>query len=163
MRRMRSYTARPSKIHPLKNQSAVVCALVMGLTASGCSQVGMQVGTDDLKTPTILTGSIPSAADEAYTDLSIEDRQSIAKNFDTLDQDLASGAGLEDLKLPWLNGISGNSGTISEINPTAFAQTGCLGFKTTANTISGIKLYSGTACRDITQKFAVTALTVADA
>ena len=57
----------------------------------------------------------------------------------------------------------GNSGTLSNINASTYSETGCLGFQTTANTIVGIKLYSGTACRDITQKFAVTSLTVAEA
>jgi hypothetical protein len=163
MRHMRSYTARHNKIYPLKSHSAVVCAALLGMCLAGCGQMGMQVGTDDLKTPTILTGSIQSAADVAYSDLSPEDRKTIAANLDALESDLERGSDLDGLSLPWLNAISGNSGTVSEIMPSAFIQTGCLTFKTTANTIAGIKLYSGTACRDITQKFAVTALAVADA
>jgi hypothetical protein len=163
MRPMRSYTARHNKIYPFKNHSLMVFAVLAGITISGCSQMGMQVGTHDLTTPTILTGSIPSAADEAYTDLSAEDRQTIAANLDTLDNDLRDGSDLVGLTLPWLNRMSGNSGTVSDISQTAFTQTGCVTFKTTANTIAGIKLYSGTACRDISEKFAVTALVVADA
>ncbi len=163
MRHMRSYTARHNKIYPLKNRSVMVFAVLLGGALAGCGQMGMQVGTDDLKTPTVLTGSIPSAADVAYSDLSPEDRLAIAANLDALNADLERGSNLDGLSLPWLNAISGNSGTVSEVSSSAFTQTGCLTFKTTANTIAGIKLYSGTACRDITQKFAVTALAVADA
>ncbi|MCV0429772.1 MAG: pyridoxamine 5'-phosphate oxidase, partial [Roseibium sp.] len=61
------------------------------------------------------------------------------------------------------NASSGNSGTLTNIDTAALSDTGCISFQTTANTIAGIKLYSGTACRDITQKFAVTTLIVADA
>jgi len=163
MRPMRSYTARPNKIQSLKLHCAMVCAIVAGFSLAGCSQMGMQVGTDDVTSPTILTGSIPSATDVAYSDLTPEDRQAIAANLDGLETDLGQGADLADLSLPWLNSSSGNSGTVSSISPAIYAQTGCLSFKTTANTIAGIKLYSGTACKDITRKFTVTALAVADA
>jgi hypothetical protein len=158
MYRMRSYTAGHIKIHPF-----VALLLTLGLSLGGCSQVTMQMGSNNLDSPTLLTGSIPSASDVAYSDINEDDRSIIAQNLDMLGADLAAGQSAEGVNLTWLNSVSGNSGTLAQIDTTTLSNTGCLGFKTTANTITGIKLYSGTACRDITQRFAVTALNVVDA
>ncbi|MEP1931606.1 MAG: RT0821/Lpp0805 family surface protein [Roseibium sp.] len=155
---MRSYTARPTKIQPL-----MLSMVALGMIVAGCSQVSMQMGSADVAEPTLLTGSISSNSDVAFADISSDDRLIIAKNLDELSGDLREGSDLTELSLPWLNTASGNSGTVSAVDETTFGQTGCLNFRTTANTIVGIKLYSGTACRDITQKFAVTTLTVVEA
>ncbi len=158
MYRMRSYTAGHIKIQPL----AALC-MAIATALGGCSQLSVPVGSNNIDSPTVLTGSIPSASDVAYADINEDDRSVIAQNLDTISQDLAAGKPTHALSLTWLNAISGNSGTLSNINASTYGETGCLGFQTTANTIVGIKLYSGTACRDITQKFAVTSLTVAEA
>ena len=158
MYRMRSYTAGHIKIHPF-----VAILLALGISLGGCSQVTMEMGSNNLDSPTVLTGSIPSPADVAYADINEGDRGIIAQNLDLLGAELAEGKPAEGMTLTWLNSVSGNSGTLTQINTSALSETGCLGFKTTANTIAGIKLYSGTACRDVTQRFAVTALTVVDA
>ena len=158
MYRMRSYTAGHIKIHPFV---AILLTLVM--TLGGCSQLTMEMGSNNLDSPTVLTGSIPSPSDVAYADINEGDRGIIAQNLDLLGAEMAEGKSSEGMTLTWLNSVSGNSGTLTQINTTALSDTGCLGFKTTANTIAGIKLYSGTACRDVTQRFAVTALTVVDA
>ncbi|MEP3048728.1 MAG: RT0821/Lpp0805 family surface protein [Roseibium sp.] len=155
---MRSYTARPAKIQPL-----MLCMLVLGMIVSGCSQVSMQMGSADVTEPTLLTGSISSNSDVAFADISSDDRLIIAQNLDELSGDLSGSSDLAELSLPWLNTASGNSGTVSAFDRSTFEETGCLNFQTTANTIVGIKLYAGTACRDITQKFAVTTLTVVEA
>ena len=123
----------------------------------------MQVGSDDIAEPTLLTGSIPSNSDVAFADISADDRMIIAGNLDSLTGDLDDQSDLSGLSLPWLNTASGNSGTVSSLDKSTFNETGCLAFQTTANTIVGIKLYDGTACRDVTQKFAVTTLTVVEA
>lgn len=156
---MRSYTAGNSKFQHLV--FAIGCA---GLLLSGCSQVTVPMGSNDIDTPTVITGSITSPIDVAYSDISAEDRDVIAENLDIIEPELLSGyEATSGLTLPWLNSISGNSGTVSAINTEIFGETGCVNFKTTANTIAGIKLYSGTACRDVSEKFAVTALTVSGA
>ncbi|WP_208997206.1 RT0821/Lpp0805 family surface protein [Roseibium denhamense] len=155
---MRSYTAVKHKINRIS-----LAALATGILVAGCGQVSVQVGSDDVETPKLLTGSIPSTSDIAYTDVSPDDRQIIARVLDSVSVDLSNGSSLEDLTLPWLNATSGNSGTVSHIDPALFPNTGCLSFKTTANTITGIKLYAGTACRDISAAFAVTSLSVAEA
>lgn len=157
--RMRSYTAGNIKIQHLV--LAMGCA---GLLLGGCSQVSVPMGSNDVDTPTVITGSITSSTDVAYSDISLEDREVIAQNLDVIEPELLAGDdATAGLTLPWLNSLSGNSGTLSSINSEIFGQTGCVNFKTTANTIAGIKLYSGTACRDISEKFAVTALTVSGA
>jgi len=156
--RMRSYTAGHIKIHPL-----ATVVIVLGTALGGCSQVSMQMGSNNVDTPTVLTGSIPSASDVAYSDINEGDRGIIAAHLDTLGDDLTDGETVGQTTLPWLNSVSGNSGTLSGINSALLADTGCVAFRTTANTIAGIKLYDGTACRDVTRKFAVTSLTVTDA
>ncbi|TYC52806.1 pyridoxamine 5'-phosphate oxidase [Rhodobacterales bacterium] len=155
---MRSYTAGTVRIQHLA--IAIGCA---GLLLSGCGQVTVPMGSNDVDTPTIITGSITSSTDVAYSDISEEDRDLIASHLDEIETELAKGSVSPATSLPWLNALSGNSGTVTSIDTGIFGETGCVNFKTTANTIAGIKLYAGTACRDITQRFAVTSLTVSDA
>lgn len=158
MYRMRSYTDGHIKIHPLGG-----ILLAIGLSLGGCAQVSVPMGSNNVATPTVLTGSIPSASDVAYSDVDEDDRSIIAGHLDTLGATLADGQAATGVALPWLNSVSGNSGTLTGIDTSVLSATGCLTFRTTANTIAGIKLYDGTACRDITRKFAVTALTVSEA
>ncbi|MES0879990.1 RT0821/Lpp0805 family surface protein [Roseibium sp. SCP14] len=155
---MRSYTPGYGKV-----QHFVAIALALGVSLGGCSQVSVPMGSNNVDTPTILTGSISSSTDIAYSDINAGDRNSIAENLDAIGADLVANNDVRDLSLHWLNSSSGNSGTLTNIDTAPLAETGCVSFLTTANTIAGIKLYSGTACRDITQKFTVTTLSVADA
>ncbi|MCX2723687.1 RT0821/Lpp0805 family surface protein [Roseibium salinum] len=155
---MRSYIAGNIKI-----QQFAAVLLPLGLVLGGCSQFSVPVGSNNVDTPTLLTGSIPSSSDVAYSDISVEDRKIIAENLDVAGPQLAETGQADALSLPWLNAVSGNSGTLTNIDSASLGETGCVFFKTTANTIAGIKLYSGTACRDVTQKFSVTTLSVADA
>ncbi|WP_346899460.1 RT0821/Lpp0805 family surface protein [uncultured Roseibium sp.] len=121
-----------------------------------CSPVSMPIGSSDIETPLVLTGSIPSLDDDAYTDVGADDRKLIAKTIHTaVDDDNTAEA------LAWSNPESGNSGTISDVDVSQFEDTGCLSFKTTANTITGVGLYEGTACRDISNAMAITVLRVA--
>lgn len=155
---MRSYTLGGGKIQPL-----VAAALALAVCLAGCTQVTVPTGSNNVDTPTVLTGSIPSPSDQAYSDVNADDRAVIAENLNTLSDELDLTEADQDVMLSWLNPVSGNSGTLTQIETGTFDATGCLSFRTTANTIAGIKLYSGTACRDITQRFAVTALSVTDA
>ncbi|MBO6755374.1 MAG: pyridoxamine 5'-phosphate oxidase [Roseibium sp.] len=124
---------------------------------AGCGQVAVPLGSADVETPIILTGSIPSAADIAYTDIDERDRVIIAHTIETA---LTDGAvhGDAPAAFSWRNSESGNSGTVSKIDLAEIGRTGCLGFETTANTIAGIKIYNGTACHDISNRLAITAL-----
>ncbi len=158
MCRMRSYIAGNIKI-----QFLVTGIWLLGAGLGGCSHVSVPIGADNVDTPTLITGSLTTSADVAFSDVNADDRGIIAENLDAIAPRLADGQPVDALSLPWLNAISGNSGTMSDINTAILAETGCVTFKTTANTIAGIKLYTGTACRDVRQKFAVTDLSVADA
>lgn len=123
----------------------------------------MPIGSSGIETPLVLTGSIPSDIDVAYADIGKEDRRLIAASLSgAINQpSMADDDETEPTSFAWTNPESGNSGTISEVNMSDFEDTGCLAFTTTANTIGGVRLYSGTACRDISKKMAITTLTVA--
>jgi len=147
----KSYTAGTIKI-----QSAWLAALAIFGLLGACSPVSMPIGSSDIETPLVLTGSIPTEETDSYADISADDRKLIAQTLH---------AALEDDKgadaLAWSNPESGNSGTISDLDASQFADTGCLSFRTTANTITGLRLYQGTACRDISKTMAITTLRVA--
>lgn len=138
--------------------------VVIACVLAGCGQVSMPLGSNDVETPLVLTGSIPSSSDIAFTDIGETDRQIIAMSI----EQLASGDGMEasaladdkdtGFSVPWTNPESGNSGSIGKLDKSKLADTGCINFETTANTIAGIKLYKGTACRDVRQTMTVTAL-----
>jgi surface antigen len=147
----KSYTASGIKI-----QSTWLAALAISALLGACSPVSMPIGSSDIETPLVLTGSIPSPDEDAYTDVGADDRKLIAQTIHAaLDQDDTVEA------LAWSNPESGNSGTISSLDVSKFKETGCLSFKTTANTITGVRLYEGTACRDISNATAITVLRVA--
>lgn len=157
-----SYTPFMAKIHRAVLGTALLC-----LTAGGCSQISVPIGSADMETPMVLTGSLPSSTDQAFADIEDGDRAVIAG---TLTQILSAPAPETELaftdvaapvhKFSWTNPQTGNSGSISEIDQSTADATGCVGFRTTANTIAGIKLYSGTACKDVSQKLLITSLTV---
>lgn len=149
----KSYTAGGIKI-----QSAWLAALAISGLLSACSPVSMPIGSSDIETPLVLTGSIPSVDDDAYADISTDDRKLIAQTIHT-----ALGENSATEALAWSNPESGNSGTISSLDVSKLKDTGCLSFKTTANTITGLRLYEGTACRDISNAMAITALRIAKA
>ncbi|WP_417670682.1 RT0821/Lpp0805 family surface protein [Roseibium sp.] len=166
-----TYTAPGTKIQSL----ACACALV-SLSLAGCGQVSMPLGSADVETPLVLTGSIPSATEIAFTDIGDGDRQLIAHTLDlALGQmngsqmegaeagDDAPRAGLAETMPTWNNPRNGNSGKIIDIDRSAEAGTGCIAFKTTANTIAGVKIYAGSACRDVRKQLSITSLAVGDA
>ncbi|MEJ8473395.1 RT0821/Lpp0805 family surface protein [Roseibium algae] len=121
----------------------------------------MPLGSADVETPLVLTGSISSAVDVAFTDVDPVDRQIIAYTLDqltTTDAQQLSYTNGDQERLRWSNPESGNSGKVSDIDLTVEAETGCMAFKTTANTIAGVRIYSGTACRDISKRLMITSL-----
>ncbi len=156
-----SYTAGKAKIQLLKVAGVAVCLL-----AGGCGQVTMPLGSADVETPLVLTGSVPSSIDIAAADVGPEDREIIAETLELMLKDgvaLSLAETEEAKRLTWSSPESGNSGKISDVDNQALDETGCLSFKTTANTIAGVRIYNGTACRDIRQLLTVTALSMADA
>jgi len=155
MARARSYTALGQKIQPFANPKVWLCA-ALGLGLAACGQVTVPLGSADVETPMLLTGSIPSTADIAYADIGPTDRLFIAQ---ALSGGLTSGADTASALIPWTNPESGNSGTLSGIDTATLDQTGCLGFSTTANTIAGVRIYKGTACRNASSRLLVTELT----
>jgi len=150
----RSYTARRRKIQPPAFSQLGLC-VVLGLGLSACAQVTVPLGSADVETPMLLTGSIPSTTDIAYADIDGQDRVFMAEALSIgLDSDIETTS----LLIPWNNPNSGNSGTLSNIKADTLSQTGCLSFSTTANTIAGVRLYEGTACRDATSRLIITEL-----
>lgn len=147
----KSYTASGIKI-----QSAWLVAVAISGLLGACSPVSLPIGSSDIETPLVITGSIPSMDDDAYADVGADDRKLIAQTIHMAvdDNNMAEA-------LAWSNPESGNSGTISDLDISKLKDTGCLSFKTTANTITGVRLYEGTACRDISNATAITALSVA--
>ncbi|SHL51623.1 RT0821/Lpp0805 family surface protein [Roseibium suaedae] len=152
-----------------KFQKVRFAPVALACVLAGCGQVSMPLGSNDVETPLVLTGSIPSSSDVAFADIGETDREIIAMSIDQL----VSGTGMEASALAdegtmrtavsWTNPDSGNSGSIAKLDKSKLDDTGCLDFETTANTIAGIRLYKGTACRDIRQVMAITALTVSGA
>ncbi|MBD8893123.1 pyridoxamine 5'-phosphate oxidase [Labrenzia suaedae] len=152
-----------------KFQIARFAPVALACLLAGCGQVSMPLGSNDVETPLVLTGSIPSTSDTAFADIDETDREIIAMSIGQL----VSGSGLEASALAdegtmqtavsWTNPDSGNSGSIGKLDKSKLADTGCIDFETTANTIAGIRLYKGTACRDVRQIMAITALNVSGA
>ncbi|GGB51422.1 hypothetical protein GCM10011316_24300 [Roseibium aquae] len=128
--------------------------------AAGCSQVTVPLGSTDVETPMLLTGAISSGTDIAYADIGQDDRAFIAEAIGSA---LSSDLDLAGVRVPWSNPDSGNSGTLTDLDTDALAQTGCLGFSTTANTIAGVQIYSGTACRDARNAVLITGLSAGPA
>jgi len=143
-----AYTAALAE---LKN--CFVPIALIGLLISGCSTVSTPLGSADVATPLDLTASIDGIDDTSYADIDEMDRQILSTK---IQESVDSGAAPESV--PWVNPQSGNSGTISEFATANLAETGCISFKTTANTIDGIRLYNGTACRDASSSFAIVSL-----
>jgi hypothetical protein len=150
---IKSYTARPAKIQRASIPVAAVC-----LVLTACSQISVPLGSDDVDTPLVLTGSIPSATDVSFADIDQTDRRIIAGILETVIEGKD-----DDATLSWVNNESGNSGTIASLDASGMQSTGCIGFRTTANTIEGVRLYKGTACRDISGELAITELNTSDA
>lgn len=121
------------------------------------------MGSDDMETPLVLTGSIPSASDVAFSDVGVGDRTVIAQALTPVFQGDTSNLPTEENSLRWTNPSSGNSGNIRKLSLDGLADTGCVNFQTTANTIAGIRLYNGTACRDLSQRVQITSLSMSEA
>ncbi|ADZ71712.1 RT0821/Lpp0805 family surface protein [Polymorphum gilvum] len=100
------------------------------------------LASNDLDTPLDLTGSIDGLGNGADTDIDKEDRRAIAAAIEAA-KPTADGPAA----IAWANPLSGNTGTVTTINADG-GVSGCLAFRTTANTIHGVRAYDGTACRD---------------
>lgn len=127
------------------------CARFGGLLAS--SDVGeMSDVTGSIGSPgtpqTPATGGLPSLSSTA-ADIDSTDRQVIALAL------ASAPAPGRAIALPWLNPQSGNSGTITALTEEGKELLGCVAFRTTANTIQGVRAYDGNACRDARQQLAV--------
>lgn len=144
-------------------RSAVAALAVAALSAfalAGCSAIsiplGDAAGTSDVNAPIDLTGNI---SDSAVYDVAPGDRQQIAAMLP---------AGLDEttavLPLSWSNPDTGNSGTITDIVQADPQGTrGCARFTTSANTIEGLRNYTGMACPDSFATWHVTVLQRVDA
>lgn len=131
-----------------QNHVGIGFALAVGAALSGCTVSGPMghAGKDRSASEAV---SIVSPAEPSRQDIKDDDWAAIAQNLDRVD--LAAGRS-------WFSPVSGNSGTLLKIETADLSGTECISFQTTANTITGIRLYTGTACRDPGRRFAVTEL-----
>ncbi|MCV0426685.1 MAG: hypothetical protein K5905_14545, partial [Roseibium sp.] len=83
---MSSYTPGPTKI-----QHFVAVTVLLGAALGGCSRLNVPIGSNNVDTPTVITGSIASSTDIAYSDINADDRGIIAENLDAIGPELASG------------------------------------------------------------------------
>lgn len=150
-----------------KRLGMLATILSAGAYLGACAQMGGPLGNSDVVDMSDVTGSIgttnvptPSAPDSTAqsstaADIDSSDRQLIALA-------LASAAGPGNaLSVPWINPQTGNSGTITALTEEGKELLGCVAFRTTANTIQGVRAYDGNACRDARQQLAV--ITLAEA
>lgn len=126
---------------------------------AACGSMPTHVGSDDLTSPLDLTGSIDGAQNAADTDIGADDRKAIA---------FALAAGPASVSRPaaftWSNPVSGNSGTILSLKEESVPfGTECSRFETTANTIAGVRAYTGLACRDANTNWTIVDLRAKDA
>ncbi|MEI2384188.1 RT0821/Lpp0805 family surface protein [Breoghania sp. JC706] len=107
------------------------------------------------------TGSIASMNDpQTDRDVAVTDRGIIASTLATAPQTVEP----TPTQLAWANPETGNQGTIFEVvDADPKDAGGCRRFSTTANTIDGVRAYSGIACPDSFDKWHVTVLQPADA
>lgn len=127
--------------------------LSLGIFAAGCAQTSAPIATNDMVAPLDLTNSISGMPSNAGADVEATDRQVIAL---ALAETTPPGGG--EVEIPWLNPESGNSGTITKVTGEGDQVPGCMSFRTTANTIQGVRAYEGNACRDARQNLAVISL-----
>ncbi|WP_371419594.1 RT0821/Lpp0805 family surface protein [Labrenzia sp. THAF82] len=99
--------------------------------------------------------SIASPADPSRNDIKDDDWLAIAQKLDKAVLSFSSRAVDQAPEQSWFSPVSGNSGTFLKIGTAELSGPECIAFQTTANTITGIRLYNGTACRDSARRFAV--------
>lgn len=129
----------------------------------------MQLGSADVETPLVITGSLTSGTETAFADIDRSDRTRIAALLEANLEEVQPAAGdtfdssSKTNALSWSNPATGNSGQVTEISLASLPDTGCVGFTTTANTIAGVRLYAGSACKDAMQRLVITSLSAVDA
>ncbi|TWI84590.1 outer membrane surface antigen [Roseibium hamelinense] len=152
----------PHMVALCKIQPRAVLAAAILPVLGACTQVTVPLGSNDVQTPIVLSGEMGLSADEAFTDIDAQDRAEIAAVLaDLISKETATQTVATEMR--WLNGESGNSGTVSKLDLADYQATGCFSFQTTANTIAGVKLYSGTACKDARNILDVASLRVTEA
>jgi len=141
-----------------RTAGGLAVSLALALLAGACGGVSMPVGSADPTTPLDLTGSIDAQQNTADVDINAQDRAVIAKAIAT-----ARDSATAQPPFSWTNPLSGNSGTILALTDDTIASgTGCARFRTTANTIGGLRAYDGVACQDVMRSWQVIELTEAD-
>ncbi|AXS39601.1 RT0821/Lpp0805 family surface protein [Breoghania sp. L-A4] len=131
-----------------------IAALAAGALA-GCAGIaiplGGAAGTSDVNAPIDLTGNIGNTAD---LDVTLSDRRRIVE---ALPENPADAETM--VPLAWANPETGNRGTITELfEADPAGNRGCARFTTSANTIEGLRNYTGMACPDSFNKWHVTVL-----
>ncbi|WP_106752015.1 RT0821/Lpp0805 family surface protein [Pannonibacter carbonis] len=139
--------------------------LSVNIGLGACAQISGPLATSDVVDMSDVTGSIDSAGASAgngpVTEVAGASSQARSSDIDATDRKLialaiaTAPAPGNAISIPWLNPASGNSGTIIALTPEGRDLLGCVAFRTTANTIQGVRAYDGNACRDARQQMAV--------
>ncbi len=159
----RSSPTSYSRSHGLRHYRSTLCGLVIATLAAsalaGCAGIAIPLsgadGTSDINAPIDLTGNIGNTAD---LDVTMSDRQRIVA---VLPENPTEADSV--VPLAWVNPETGNRGTITElVEADPAGNRGCARFTTSANTIEGLRNYTGMACPDSFNNWHVTVLEPAD-
>ncbi len=147
-------------------QRRLAVAAIGLLALAGCGHISFPMGeTAETKATALKTASIKGTeTPESESEVVETDRGVIASTLASAPADKTAEASPSATQLAWVNPETGNQGTIFEIvdaDPKGIH--GCRKFSTTANTIEGVRAYSGIACPDSFDKWHVTVLKPADA
>ncbi|MFN4009505.1 MAG: RT0821/Lpp0805 family surface protein [Pannonibacter sp.] len=135
--------------------------LSVNIGLGACAQISGPLATSDVVDMSDVTGSINNAGNGLATDPAGTGSRAPSSDIDATDRQLialaiaSAPAPGNAINVPWLNPASGNSGTIIALTPEGRDLLGCVAFRTTANTIQGVRAYDGNACRDARQQMAV--------
>ncbi len=139
----------------------------MGVLAlAGCGHISFPMSdTSETGTSQIRTASIDGMeTPDSDSEIVATDRGVIASTLASAPAVEGPEASVSPTQLAWVNPETGNQGTIFEIvDADPKGVHGCRKFSTTANTIEGVRAYSGIACPDSFDKWHVTVLQPADA
>lgn len=151
-------------VEGLRRQGRRFVAAAAFATLAGCGQISFPLTSTSDSAPPLqpigMTGSIASVNETtAERDVVSTDRGIIATALAA-----APSSSETPTQLAWVNPETGNQGTIFEVvDSDPKGNGGCRKFSTTANTIEGVRAYSGVACPDSFRKWHVTVLKPADA
>ncbi|MCP4381136.1 MAG: hypothetical protein GY798_06915 [Hyphomicrobiales bacterium] len=124
--------------------------IALALSAAGCSQLGMPLGSGLDEAQAVAIGAVTDAVDPSDWEVV---RQTIAS---------AGRATAETGTLPWQNPRTGSYGTLQAKTVEPRQGGVCRAFTTTVSDIRGIRSYRGEACQREADTWQITAIVAED-